>query len=103
MILTDADQLREALLVALVERDEARAEVERLKADRLCQREGRASALRDIAEMQREACAKAYLAHPDAAAEKRMAELLADAIRQTPLVTESEQARNLIRGIKEEA
>lgn len=32
MILTDADQLREALRVALEERDEARAEVERLRA-----------------------------------------------------------------------
>jgi len=32
MIMTDADQLREALAIALRERDEARAEVERLKA-----------------------------------------------------------------------
>lgn len=42
MILTDADQLREALRVALAERDEARAEVERLRAIamRLSHREG---------------------------------------------------------------
>ena len=113
MILTDADQLREALRVALKERDEARAEVKRTyremqdlmeahKADaaRLTEERDRVArelrlldehgnlraALSTVAERQREAYAARvmeFLGVGDNSAEVR-------AVHATPLVTEGE-------------
>lgn len=95
-----AYDFRERAEKAEKERDEARAEVARLKASvenldalyvsttdnlRECEAE-----LRDVAERQREACALAYLRHPDAG-EDEMAELYAEVIRATPLVTEEDK------------
>lgn len=62
MILTDADELRKALRLALEERDEARAEVERL--ERLFQQTHGVhhtwvDARHKVAERQRTACAEA--------------------------------------------
>lgn len=78
------------LAEALRERDEARAEVERLRADNadlLAHLDAAAFAvpqgLRDVAEAQREACA-AVLDGPDAVS--------AAEVRATPLVTEGESA-----------
>lgn len=85
------------------ERDEARAEVERLtavnerlKADLVSQREGRASALRDVAERQREACAlwlmdaarKGLEQAPFGPDEVELARQIIRICRATPLVTE---------------
>lgn len=66
MLLTDADQLREALAIALRERDEARA------------------ALRTVAERQREACAVAVDAHG-------IRSEWGTVVRATPLVTEGDK------------
>jgi len=109
VILTDADQLREALRVALKERDEARAEVKRTyremqdlmeahKADaaRLTEERDRVArelrlldehgnlraAIRAAAERQREACAAHMYRHAPST--------YADTVRATPLVTEGE-------------
>lgn len=116
LILTDADQLREALRVALQERDEARAEVERLltaprtfvteaaydearaEAEDLRSRlaalqETNAATMRVIAEAQREACAKAVLMQwgaPEVGVPFTDREALAAGVRTTPLVTEVE-------------
>ena len=104
MILTDADQLREALRVALAERDQARAEVERLltaprtfvteavydealaEAEDLRSRLGAlqettAATMRVIAEAQREACAERMRLAVDVNAEHLC--------RATPLVTDA--------------
>lgn len=101
MLLTDADQLREALAIALHERDEARAEVERLRecGEELLD-EGLVffyghERMADVARRQREACA-AYLRNRMKEANEdhlsvdyvrglRAAVVYADA---TPLVTE---------------
>ena len=71
--MTDADQLREALAIALQERDEAQA------------------ALRTVAERQREACAAeasgvACYGHGMDADEVWMREACVDAVLATPLV-----------------
>lgn len=90
MILTDADQLREALRLALVERDEARARL----ADALHKLQaaeayiaGEAAdfrrAVRDSCERQREACAESCRTR-----DAMMSLVFAEKVRATPLVTE---------------
>lgn len=68
--------------------DEARAEVERLKADNSVMGNywSFAAALRDVAERQREACARAVEDADDGVP----LQCLADAIREKPLVMEVE-------------
>ncbi len=94
MILTDADELRETLAIAVKERDEARAEVERLTEERdrvarelrlLDEHGNLRAAIRAAAERQREACAKEFCTGPE---RKRM---WASLVRATPLVTESDK------------
>ena len=118
MILTDADELREALRVALQERDQARAEVERLltaprtfvteaaydealtEAEDLRSRlaalqETNAATMRVIAEGQREACAgAAFIAmslHPEPSPRSQFREAVVDAVEAAPLVTEGDK------------
>lgn len=91
MLLTDADQLREALAIALRERDEARAEIERfrnavrekerLELAALQELDEARAALRIVAERQREACAAAVDAHG-------IRSEWGTVVRATPLVTE---------------
>lgn len=112
MILTDADQLREALRVALQERDQARAEVERLltaprtfvteaaydealvEAEDLRSRlaalqETNAATMRVIAEAQREACAATVEREGHTLGmDKRLLRKFGILVRATPLVTE---------------
>lgn len=81
MILTDADELREALRVALAERDDLRSRLEALQ-------ETNAATMRVIAEAQREACAAALEGHDGhyglhGSVARKM-------VRGTPLVTEVE-------------
>lgn len=118
MLLTDADQLREALAIALRERDEARAEVEREKASatrgwqtadelHLTVRDLKAeverlkadnsvtgnywsfaAALRDVAERQREACAEKL--HRTRLGARVKIGTAVQIVSETPLVTEGE-------------
>ena len=66
MILTDADELREALRVALRERDEARAEASRLDDEAIYQRGLYESARAEVARLRADNAD--LLAHLDAAA-----------------------------------
>lgn len=97
MILTDADHLREALRLTVQERDEARAEVERLRADNSVKGDywSFAAALQDVAERQREACAthyehrirtRTYLGMGPS--EEQIRAIADEDIRAAPLVTE---------------
>lgn len=95
MLLTDADQLREALAIALRERDEARkyaqacewaleAEQEytaRLKADLALE-------CREVAERQREACAEACMESWKSSNTALAYYEAEEIVRATPLVTE---------------
>lgn len=82
MLLTDADQLREALAIALRERDEARAEVERLRQYcEVLKRVGDAD-LQMIAIQQRAACVR-HVERKHGSGEKP-----SETARKTPLVTE---------------
>lgn len=88
MILTDADELRAALRVALQERDEARAERDHFRAE-MYRLEVDVQFLRAsgriYAEHQREACAQYLIAE-----ELDDAEVYAGHVRTTPLVTEKQ-------------
>lgn len=79
MILTDADQLREALLLAIAERDDLRSRLAALQ-------ETNAATMRVVAEGQREACAEAFKPRNTALAYYQAA----DIVLATPLVTEGE-------------
>lgn len=80
MILTDADQLREALAIAVQECDEARQQLELEREASAKLREEYGTALRETAERQREACAERMRLAVDVNAEHLC--------RATPLVTE---------------
>lgn len=88
MILTDADQLREALRVALAERDDLRSRLAALQ-------ETNASTMRVIAEAQREACAGAAFTaislHPEPSPRSAFREAVVDAVEAAPLVTDEEK------------
>lgn len=93
MILTDADQLREALRVALEERDEARVEAlgiaQQLELEREDSAQLRAEAgerMRETAEAQREACAAQARAYTYLRVD---ADTMLEEVRATPLVTDS--------------
>lgn len=97
MLLTDADQLREALAITLRERDEARAEVERLteERDRVARELRRIdehgslrAAIRAAAERQREACAKVAYLYADLNYDSDTVEAK---VQATPLVTEGDE------------
>ncbi len=85
MILTDADQLREALVMAIRERDSAtqQLELEREASARLRAELG--ERMQETAEAQREACAEAFKSRNTALAYYQAAEI----VRATPLVTDT--------------